>query len=234
MNRKSVFIIIAIIIFCIIVGSVVFFISIKVSSNQDQEFLDIIQGNPPVDYIDQLETLISTHPDPYVKENGIITLTEIALKKNESEKISGFLKDLALNATDESVRMTADTNYGLLRLKKPLPIKAEMKISLEGKIRKNSTITLIVNFTSTIENSNVRVDIPYIDNRIGLLSNRTVRFKAIANQSQIIKYSLNPREDGKYIIPIEYTMGFDRLDYEKVRKRVFLTVNQAGGSYFVI
>lgn len=234
MNTKSTLFIGAIIAICIIAGLVFFSIPSKEPPNPDQDYLDALQGNPPDNYIDQLKTLITTHPDPYVREKGIITLTEIAISKNESEKISGFLKDLALNATDESVRMEADASYGLIRSEKPLPQKAVMKISIEDNIRKGATISLLVDFHSSVENNNVHIGISSLNNSIALSSPQIVGVQVKANQPQRVKFSLNLKEEGRYIIPVVYTMSFDRLDYEKIQKRVFLIVNQTGGSYFII
>jgi hypothetical protein len=234
MNRKMVFIVVAVAAICLIAVLGILFIPAKGSQNTGQDYLDIIQGNPPADYIGKLETLIMTSPDPDVRSQGIITLTEIAMERNESEKISGFLKELAMNATGDSVWMAADSSYGLIRSENPPPDKAGMTITIKDPIRKDATIALLVDFTSTIDNSDVRIDIPSLDNSIGLLSNKTVRFPVKANQPQRITFSLKPQKEGKYIIPVVYTMSFDRLDYEKVQKRVFLTVNQTGGSFFVI
>jgi len=59
-------------------------------SNIDIKNLETMQVEIPDNYISELKSIIQNNPDSYIRDRGLFTLTDIAIRKNEPEKIIGF------------------------------------------------------------------------------------------------------------------------------------------------
>jgi hypothetical protein len=80
------------------------------SAEVNVEYLESMRLDPPNDYIDELVSIVKENEDPYVRERAVFTLVDIAIEGNETEEIVDFLKELAMNETDDNVRTAAYAN----------------------------------------------------------------------------------------------------------------------------
>lgn len=190
-----------------------------------------MQENPPSDYIQQLESIIRSNNESYVREQGIFTLTDIAIRNNETEKIIPFLKEIAMNEKQEKVRTAAYANINFIRSENPPEKKGTMELSILGDIKKGGNITLVAIVSSTIDTPKAIITIDKLNSNIQLTSSPIVKFNLKAHESKKIAFNLILKEKGSYFIPVTFMMSFNRIDYETVHKRVYLTVNEKSGSY---
>ena len=190
-----------------------------------------MQENPPSDYIQQLESIIRSNNESYVREQGIFTLTDIAIRNNETEKIIPFLKEIAMNEKQEKVRTAAYANINFIRSENPPEKKGTMELSILGDIKKGGNITLVAIVSSTIDSPKAIITIDKLNSNIQLTSSPIVKFNLKAHESKKIAFNLILKEKGSYFIPVTFMMSFNRIDYETVHKRVYLTVNEKSGSY---
>jgi hypothetical protein len=190
-----------------------------------------MQENPPSDYIQQLESIIRSNNESYVREQGIFTLTDIAIRNNETEKIIPFLKEIAMNEKQEKVRTAAYANINFIRSENPPEKKGTMELSILGDIKKGGNITLVAIVSSTIDTPKAIITIDKLNSNIQLTSSPIVKFNLKAHESKKIAFNLILKENGSYFIPVTFMMSFNRIDYETVHKRVYLTVNEKSGSY---
>ena len=101
--------------------------------------------------IPELKEIITTHPDNYVRERAIFVLADIAVRKDVTEDVIDFLKDLAYNEENDEVRSAAYANLDFIREFYPLETKGELTIRIEGEIREGNNITIIATASSTVD-----------------------------------------------------------------------------------
>lgn len=202
-----------------------------VMGSPEMSNLEAMQLEPPKDYIEKLKDVIESDQDPYVRERGIFTLTEIAMRKNDTGEIVEFLKDIAEGEGEENVRTAAYATIDLIRDKHPLEKKGSLELSISGKIKKGADITLIARVSSTITpTEDAIVGITSLDNNIEMLSENGIqRFQLKANEPKEARFDLRLKETGEYYIPVTFMMSFDRIDYEEIHKEVHIQVNEADG-----
>jgi hypothetical protein len=201
----------------------------------EMETLEAMQASPPENYVEEMETIIETTQDPYIKERGLLTLTDVALRKNETEEIVDYLKEKAMNEEDDDVRTTAYASIDLIRSQHPLESKGTLEISISGDIKKGSDITLIAEVSSTVDiEKPVIVGITRLHNSIELLSETGIEKLSLkANEPKEVEFDLLLTETGEYFVPVAFMMSFDSIDYEKIKKEVRLVVNENDGEFEV-
>jgi len=195
------------------------------------EYLEFIQINPPENYIRELESIIQSDRDLSIRERGVFTLTNIAIQKNETEKVIPFLKDIAMNEKQDEIRTAAYANIDLIRTVYPPEKKGTMNVSILGDIKKGGNITLTATVTSKTDITKAIIGLDLYNPNIELLTSPIIKTNLKPNESKIIAFNLRLKEKGSYFISITTLMSFDQVDSETIYKRVYLTVNEKSGSY---
>jgi hypothetical protein len=191
-------------------------------------------GISPEASFEELKSIISSSPDPALREKGVIGLTQISYEANQSGEAIGFLKNVAEQDTDENVRRSAVASIGLLRSEYPLPLQSEMQISIPDPVKTNTNITIFVDLTSKTDQKSVQIGIPHLDSTIELLTPRVLKRDLVAGQPVTVTFVIIIHTDGEYVIPVLYIRDIDRYEAERVQKRIFLTVHSSNGSYEIL
>lgn len=202
--------------------------------SSDVESLEAMQLNPAEDYIETLAQIILNDPDPYVRERGIFTLTDIALREGDTEGIVDFLKEIADNEVHDDVRSAAYANIDLIRKNIPLPATGSLELSVSGDISKDSTISIIAVVTCNTEVSDAVVGIEKLHHDIEPLSFPVINIDIQPEEPVTVEYELKLNGTGDYRIPVSLLLSFDRIDSEKIQHEVRLTVNETNGEYSII
>lgn len=197
------------------------------------EYLEEMQLNPTMDYVNELEQIIRTDSDPYVRERGIFTLTDIAIREGDTDQIIDFLKEIANTEPEDNVRTAAYANVDLIRKSYPLPARGSLEISLSGDIKKGGEVSIISEIMSSTEVKDVVVGIEKLHKNIDPLSIPVINVALQPNQPLITQYDLRLIETGTYVIPFTLMLGFDRVDSETIQQEIHLTVNEIDGNYYV-
>ena len=183
--------------------------------------------------IDELKTIITSNPDPDIREDGVMTLTRKSVGKQTAEDTIAFLKANLDGEEDENVQGTMLASIGLLRSEYPLAAVGKATVTVNGPVRRNGNFSINVSISTGTSQKNVRVGIPYNNESIELTSPRVVTFDLEAGQPMQARFEFVPHENGNFVIPVMYIVPFDSFDYEKVERSVFLTVNDNEGSYLL-
>ncbi len=194
----------------------------------DTKYLEGMQLEPSEDYIQELTSVVEKNEDPYVRERAIFTLTDIAIRKYETEKIVDFLKEIAMNETEDNVRTAAYANIDLIREIYPLEKKGSLDLSILGDIKKNSNITVIAKVSSKVDVEAI-VGIDYLHTNIELLSPPCRKVDLKANESKQVQFDLYLKETGEYFIPFTLMLSFDRIDYETIEDEIHINVKEFSG-----
>jgi hypothetical protein len=189
--------------------------------------------NPPDGYIGVLEDRIRRDPDPYVREKGIATLTSIAIRRNETDQIIPFLKELAYNEDDDQVRTAAYANIGLIRLNYPLPSRGTLRVSLEGRIGKGKNITVVATVTPTVDVPDATMGISRFEEGLYPATDPVVRTSLQARVPKEFRFGISLNKAGSYEVPVAVLLSWDRVDDEYLEKIIDLTVRETDGEYTI-
>jgi hypothetical protein len=196
-------------------------------------YLESMRLDPPNDYIDELVSIVKENEDPYVRERAVFTLVDIAIEGNETEEIVDFLKELAMNETDDNVRTAAYANIDLIRDLYPPEKKGAIALYFLGDIKKGSEVSLVAEVSSaTYLNEEAILGITSLPDGIELLSPGVLKLELEANIPQEVDFNLRLNQTGEYIIAVALKLSFDRIDYEIIHKDVYLVVNESDGEFF--
>lgn len=191
---------------------------------------EAMELNPPPGYIVMLEDRIRTDPDPYVQEKGIATLTSIAIRRNETDQIIPFLKELAYREDDDGVRTAAYANIGLIRLYHPLPSRGTLRVSVDGRIAQGKNITVVATVTPAVDVPDATIGITRFDAGLYPATEPVVRTSLQAHVPREFQFGISLNEAGSYEVPVAVLLSWDRVDSEYLEKAIILTVTESGGT----
>jgi hypothetical protein len=200
------------------------------SEDATRESLVSMQKAPPADYINELTEIIRENEDPLVREAAIYTLTDIAIRKSETEQIMGLLKDLTVNEPDPIVMSAAYASIDTIRDEYPLPSLGSMNLSVSGDIGKGSVIHITATVESTKDVPKAITGIDYLPDEIELLSTPVFSTELIKGQPRDFTFDLRLKNSGTYEIPMVLFMSTDRTDYQEIAKTIEVKVGETGGS----
>ena len=193
--------------------------------------IERIQRNPHQDYITTLEATIRNNPDPSVREQAVFALASVALTNNETDRITGFLKDLAMNNPDENVMNAAYATLFSIREQYPLEKVGRLNLTVTGDIRKGGTIKVVATVLSTTDISKAVVGLDWLDPQITLLSPPVVHESLKAHEPKKVEFTFRLDDTGEYMIPFSAILSFDQVDYELVEKQLMLILGDTSGEY---
>jgi hypothetical protein len=189
--------------------------------------------NPQPGYISVLENRIRGDPDPYVREKGIATLTSIAIRRNETDQIIPFLKELAYNEDDDEVRTAAYANIGLIRLNYPPPSRGTLMVSIDGRIAKGKNVTVVARITPTVDVPDATIGISRFDTGLYPATEPVIRTSLQAQVPKEFRFGISLNEAGSYEVPVAVLLSWDRVDDEYLEKIIDLTVTESDGTYTI-
>jgi hypothetical protein len=183
---------------------------------------------------EDLKDIILNNPNASMREKGVIALTGLSVDQSGADDSVAFLKNVTVTDKDENVRRTALASMGLIRAEFPLPLQGDMKVTVVGDIKKNANITIATDITSKTDQDRVRVGILYLYPSMTLFTPQEITTTLSANQPAHAEFIMSFQEEGEYIIRMYYIIDRDAFEYEKVEKRVGLTVHNEDGTYIII
>lgn len=196
--------------------------------------IETMQMDPPTDYDLQLTEIIQNHPDPYIRERALFTLTDIAIRKNESGKVVSKLREIALNEQNADLQSAAYANLALIETVVPTIPQSSMDVSVQGTIGPGQTIKVIANITSQRLPTRAIVGISHMPQGLDLQSSPIKNVKVVPGNFVSVPFTIMIRTSGRYKIPISLLVSYNRVESEKVNKNLYLTVNTTGGNSYII
>lgn len=195
--------------------------------------LEAMQVQPPEDYNRQLMDIIRKNPDPYIRERAVFTLTDIAIKKNASEKIVPELREIALNGQDANLQSAAYANLALIDTVLPKIPQATLNISVQGTIRPGQTITVVAVITSQRQPAKALVGTSLIPKGLDLTSPPITAVKLVPGSPASVPFTFTIRDPGDYKIPVHLLVSYNRVESEQITRYLYLKADSAGGSSFI-
>lgn len=191
--------------------------------------------------IPELKEIIMGHKDNYVRERAVFVLADIATRKDTTEDVIDFLKEVVNNEDNDEVRSAAYTNLYMIRELYPLEIKGELEIVVEGDIKEGGNITVIAIVSSIVDVERATMGIKRIRNvgdegppAVWVIDSNSAAFCLRAGESVETPFSIQIGKEGLYIIPCVLRLYFDRVDYQTVEKNIYLNVGKTEGLYEVV
>jgi hypothetical protein len=193
-----------------------------------------IQKKPSADYIDYLEQVIRKNRDQTVRDVAVNTLTSITIRRGETDKVMGFLKDLTVSEKDPAVMSAAHTGIDRIREKYPLPPMGALDVSVNGNIRKGGEVTISATFSSTTNIDSAVLSLDYPGNSVESIDHPLYYTSLAANIPVTHAYRIRLLATGEYKVPVNLMVSTDRTDYEQLQQTVVFTVRENNGEYTLV
>lgn len=205
------------------------------------ELLEEIHRSLDPKRIPELMEIIRSHPEPYVRERAVFVLTDIAIRGNRVDEVIDFLKEIAYEEKEDNVRTAAYANLDIIRTYYPLDLGADVSIRLEGEIRKGSNVTLVITVSSGVSVPEARAGIVRIVDMASdtaltaamVMSTNPVKFSLSAGNPEEVRFTVYLVDAGEYGMDINVRLSLDRVDYQNIKKVVYLKVGEDRGEYLV-
>jgi len=239
MNRTT--IIIIAVLACVVLG-VGAFVALSGDGGQVQitpgdatiDALVSIQKNPPPDYIEELTGIIEFSEDQQVRDAAINVLTDIAIRRSETDEIMDFLKDLAAHEEDPVIMSAAYAGIDLIRDTYPLPPMGSLNLSVRGDVKKGGEVEIIATITSTTDIPKAVLGLDFPPDSVEMLTPPVYYTALSANQPATHTFPLRFLQTGEVKIPVQLTLSTDLTDYEQIDRNVLFVVREGNGEYSIL
>ncbi|MDX1503449.1 MAG: hypothetical protein R3325_13900 [Thermoanaerobaculia bacterium] len=197
------------------------------------EEIRAVQVAPDASYVRRLDRMVVESPTPYLRERALATLTEIAVRRGEAERVVKLLERHAETAEDETVRTSAYAHLDLLRQHFPPERRSTLALSIRGPIAKGATVTLVATLSSTVEPvEEVVVGLDSLHENVELLGKSEVfRIFLKPGEPRDVEFELKLKETGGYTVPVTALVSFGRTDFERLESEGRLLVGESRGSF---
>ncbi|MDQ1280822.1 MAG: hypothetical protein QG670_2085 [Thermoproteota archaeon] len=192
-----------------------------------------VQLNPGKNYINELQEVININKNATVREDAVLVLADIAVRKGETNLILDFLKILAYNEKDSQVRSAAYASVDLIRDIYPLELKADLGLHIGGDFRKGGNMTLFVYVNST-QNTEASIAINALQENLSILSPSILVINITSNIPKEVQFKIHISNIGDYSISISLEISYNRLDYETLTKKIFFRIHENYGEITAI
>lgn len=210
----------------------------------------------------ELEAIIRNNADPDTRERAVNVYTDIALQTQNPKRALAFLKGLAPDEKNDDVRTSAYSNYYFIKEETRIPPETTMDVRVIGDIKPGNNITVVLDVTSsrgsnlsfvgmqarTLQeqatntgNNSTGMMMTVVDANTGkgALTNVLVdpsyriRKPLPANITVEYPYTVLIKGPGKVVLQSIVEVRYDMLDYDTVKKDIFLDVGSNSGTYTV-
>lgn len=190
-----------------------------------------IQKKPSADYIDYLEQVIEKNQNQTVRDVAVNTLTSITLRKGDTGKIMGFLKELTVNEKDPVIMSAAYTGIDRIRAENPLQPMGSLDVSVNGNIQKGGEVSVTATIASTTNIDRAVLSLDYPDNAVEPLDPPVYYTNLGAGTPVIHTFRIRLTSTGEVRVPVNLMVSTDRTDYEQIQRTIRFDVQENGGQY---
>ncbi|MFA5266486.1 MAG: hypothetical protein WC379_00825 [Methanoregula sp.] len=198
------------------------------------DYLIEVQKKPSADYISELELIIQKNKNQTVRDVAVNTLTSIAMRKGETDKVIGFLKDLTVNEKDPVIMSAAYAGIDRIRDKYPLPSMGSLDLSVNGKVKKGGEVAIIATFSSTTDMEKAVLSLDFPGDSVEMINVPVYYTNLTANTPVTYTFQLRILETGQFKVPVELMVSTDRTDYEQIERVVLFDVRENDGEYRIV
>lgn len=198
------------------------------------DYLISIQKKPPTDYINELTLVIQKNKNQTVRDVAVNTLTDIAIRKGEPDKITGFLKDLTVNEQDPVIMSAAYAGIDLIRDTYPLPPMGSLNLSVSGKVKKGGDVAITATFSSLKDIDKAVLGLDFPGNSVETINYPVFYTNLTANTPLAHTFQIRILKTGQFKVPVQLMVSTDRTDYEQIERVVLFDVQESDGEYTII
>lgn len=190
-----------------------------------------IQKNPPPDYIEELTQVIENSEDQQIRDAAINILTDIAIRRSDTDEIIDFLKDLAAHEEDPVIMSAAYAGIDLIRDTYPLPPMGSLNLSVRGEVKRGGDVEIIATISSTTDISKAVLGLEFPPDSVEMITPPVFYTALSANQPVTHTFPLRLLETGEIKIPVQLILSTDLTDYEQIDRYVLFVVRDGDGEY---
>jgi len=197
-------------------------------------YLIEVQKKPSADYVSELELIIRKNKNQTVRDVAVNTLTGIAIRKGEPDKVIAFLKDLTVNEKDPVIMSAAYAGIDRIRDRYPLPPMGLLDISVNGKVKKGAEVALTATFSSPADIEKAVISLDFPGDSVEMINAPVYYTNLTANTPAVYTFQLRILKTGQFKVPVELMVSTDRTDYEQVERVILFDVRDSDGEYRIV
>jgi hypothetical protein len=198
------------------------------------DYLIEVQKKPSNDYVSELELIIRNNKNQTVRDMAVNTLTSITIRKGETDKIIGFLKDLTVNEKDPVIMSAAYAGIDRIRDKYPLPPMGSLDISVNGKVKRGAEVAIVATFSSTTDIESAVLSLSFSGDSVETVSHPVFYTNLTANKPVTHTFPVRLLKTGQFKVPVEFMVSTDRTDYEQIERVILFDVRESDGEYTIV
>ena len=261
MNKKL--IIIGVVLLMVIIAvAASFYVTVIGPQTATLAHVDDLHMKLSASSLGELEAIIRNNANPYTRERAVTVYTDIALRSQNSKRALAFLKGLAPYEKDENVQTSAYNNYYFIKKEAGIPPETTMDVRVIGDLKPGKNITVVLSVTSsrgsdlsivgmqarslqegtpvaTTAQGGSMINIANTNTGKGALTNvlldpaYMIRQPLPANVTVEYPYTVSIKGPGKVVLQSKVEVRYDMLDYDTVKKDIFLDVGSNSGTYII-
>ncbi|MDD1707603.1 MAG: hypothetical protein LUQ33_00330 [Methanoregulaceae archaeon] len=193
-----------------------------------------VQKNPPPDYIDELTGIIEESEDQQIRDAAINVLTDIAIRRSETDKIIDFLKDLAAHEEDPVIMSAAYAGIDLIRDSYPLPPMGSLNLSVRGEVKRGGEVEIVATIASTTDIPKAVLGLDFPPDSVEMLDPPVYYTTLSAKQPVTHTFPIRLLQTGEVKIPVQLTLSTDLTDYEQIDRSILFVVREGNGEYSIL
>ncbi|MGQ9546810.1 MAG: hypothetical protein ACUVTR_06625 [Dehalococcoidia bacterium] len=214
---------------------------------QTFDSINELQESPSQETIQTLKTLIeSPLLDPYLRERGVLVLTDLSIRLEEDAQTRDYLKGIASNQQFPSnLQSAALASIYLIDELFPRQKHGLMQVDVVGEVRPGSRISLVIRLLSDIHVEDARVDagvpkqyspmeVPEaVESPIITAISRPPFWRGSfkANTLLELTFDFQIERQGDVELPVVYKFDFDSIDYEIEKQSLYFRITKTGGEF---
>ncbi len=239
-----------------------YYVMIYAPNNASPAHVEDLHMKMSASSLGELEAIVRGSAAPYTRERAVIVYSDIAERSDNTARAMAFLKGVAQAEKDGDVRTAAYTSYYWLKDTAGIQPDTQVETRVIGDIRPGSNITVLLTVKSlrgstlsTVglqarnlqETGSAAADpgttsMTVVDANTGkgaltnvvLTPSHRIRRPLPANVSVEFPYTVTIKAPGKVVLEAVIEARYDLVDYDRVKKEIFLDVGTGGGSYVIV
>ena len=197
------------------------------------DYLIAVQKKPSPDYISELTLIIRKNKNQTVRDVAVNTLTSIVIRKGETDKVIGLLKDLTVNEKDPVIKSAAYAGIDRIRNRYPLPRMGSLDLSVNGMVKKGGEVVIIATFSSTTDIESAVLSLGFSNDSVETIAHPVFYTNMRANTPVTHTFPIRILKTGQFRVPVELMVSTDRTDYEQIERIVFFDVRESEGVFSI-
>ncbi len=185
------------------------------------------------EYFQDFKRIIESDTSSSEKSRAILEMAHFATKEGDAKEAVNYLKNLAEKSTDPTIISSCYSAIDLIRSSYPIENLGEFFLSVEGEMKVNSPIKVLVN-VKIFKDCKGSVSIARLPIDFKLKSNPIFKFEAKAGETKNFTFEMVPEKEGDYPMSFNFFLEKDKFDYQQETQKILFKIGKERGEFLLL